>query len=365
MTTIISPTPREPRPPIRRRRHLSIVVPFFNEGTGVEVFDQALRQVMADVRGYEMEIVCVDDGSTDDTLRRLLALAERDARYRVLELSRNFGKEAAVTAGIDAARGAAVVPMDADLQDPPAVLRQLLQAWEEGADVVLARRTDRSSDGLLKRKSAEWFYRMHNLVSDIAIPQNVGDFRLMDREVVEALKRLPERQRFMKGLFSWVGFRTEFVDYTRSARVVGSSKFPGWKLWNFAIEGFTSFSTAPLRMWTYAGLLGAACTLVYGTAILIRTLVFGVDVPGYASLLLAILFFGSLQLISLGLLGEYIGRIYIESKQRPVYIVRKQYGAAARDPARPPTWRRAGSHVTRWPQPLAAVSAHQHTEQVQ
>jgi len=342
-----------------RRKYLSIVVPFFNEGAGVEVFDTALQQVLAAIPDYQVEMVCVDDGSSDDTLQRLLALASRDARYRVLELSRNFGKEAALTAGIDAARGAAVIPMDADLQDPPAVLRQLLQLWEEGADVVLARRADRSSDGLLKRKSAEWFYRMHNLVSDIAIPQNVGDFRLMDRQVVEALKRLPERQRFMKGLFSWVGFRTGYVDYTRSPRAVGSTKFPGWKLWNFAIEGFTSFSTAPLRMWTYVGLFGAACTALYGAAILARTLIFGVDVPGYASLLLAVLFFGSLQLISLGLLGEYIGRIYIESKQRPVYIVRKQYdGDAARDPARPSVWRRAGTHATRWTRPLAAPARH-------
>lgn len=341
--------------PAARHKHLSIVVPFFNEGPGVEVFGAALRKVLNAIPDYQVELVCVDDGSTDDTLPRLLALASRDPRFRVIELSRNFGKEAALTAGLDAARGAAVIPMDADLQDPPALLQQLLQLWEEGADVVLARRADRSSDGLLKRKTAEWFYRMHNLVSDIAIPQNVGDFRLMDRQVVDALKRLPERQRFMKGLFSWVGFRTAYVDYARGARAVGSTKFPGWKLWNFAIEGFTSFSTAPLRIWTYVGLAGAACTALYGTAILIRTLVFGVDVPGYASLLLAVLFFGSLQLISLGLLGEYIGRIYIESKQRPVYIVRGQYGQeAARDQPRRVGGRRAGNHLVRWARPVAA-----------
>lgn len=350
--------PNHPIPPARQK-HLSIVVPFFNEGPGVEAFDAALKPILSALPDYQVEIVCVDDGSTDDTLERLLALATTDGRYRLLELSRNFGKEAALTAGIDAARGAAVVPMDADLQDPPAVLRQLLLSWEGGADVVLARRTDRSSDGLLKRTTAEWFYRMHNLVADIAIPQNVGDFRLMDRQVVEALKRLPERQRFMKGLFSWVGFRTEYVHYARGARAVGTTKFPGWKLWNFAIEGFTSFSTAPLRIWTYVGLVGAACTALYGAAILIRTLAFGVDVPGYASLLLAILFFGSLQLISLGLLGEYIGRIYIESKQRPVYIVRRQYGGdAARDAARPSLWRRTGSHASRWSRPFVPPVQH-------
>lgn len=350
----------KPSTPPARRKHLSIVVPFLNEGSGVEVFDAALQLVLSCIPQYEVEIVCVDDGSTDDTLARLLALAGRDPRYRVVELSRNFGKEAALTAGIDAARGAAVVPMDGDLQDPPVLLHQMLHLWEEGADVVLARRADRSSDGLLKRKSAEWFYRMHNLVSDIAIPPNVGDFRLMDRQVVEALKRLPERQRFMKGLFSWVGFRTEYVQYARSPRAVGSSKFPGWKLWNFAIEGFTSFSTAPLRIWTYAGLLGAAFTALYGAAILVRTLVFGVDVPGYASLLLAVLFFGSLQLISLGLLGEYIGRIYIESKQRPVYIVRKQFGGETAPEAAMPTGRRrAASHAARRARPIATSPQHQ------
>ncbi len=186
----------------------------------------------------------------------------------------------------------------------------------------MARRADRSTDGLLKRKTAEWFYRLHNLVADIAIPQNVGDFRLMDRRVVDALKQLPERQRFMKGLFCWVGFKTVMLDYDRAPRAAGTSKFPGWKLWNLAIEGITSFSTAPLRIWTYVGMASAVLTALYASAILIRTLFWGVDVPGYASLLIAILFFGSLQLISLGLVGEYIGRIYIESKQRPIYIVR-------------------------------------------
>jgi polyisoprenyl-phosphate glycosyltransferase len=309
-----------------RDKHLSIVVPFFNEGAGVQVFGQALRPLLAALAGYKVEIICVDDGSTDDTLNRLLALAQGSDQYRVIELSRNFGKEAALTAGLDAASGQAVVPIDADLQDPPSLIRKMVQMWEAGADVVLARRVDRSSDGLFKRKTAEWFYRIHNKVADIAIPQNVGDFRLMDRRVVDALKRLPEQQRFMKGLFSWVGFRTAFVDYNRAPRAVGTTKFAGWKLWNLAIEGFTSFSTVPLRIWTYVGFAGAVLTSFYACAILIRTLVWGIDLPGYASLLIAVLFFGSLQLISLGLLGEYIGRIYVESKQRPVYIVRNEYG---------------------------------------
>lgn len=307
-------------------RHLSIVVPFFNEGSGVEVFAKALQPVLAGLPGWRFEILCVDDGSRDDTLQRLLALSRTNPSYKVIELSRNFGKEAALTAGLDAARGDAVVAIDADLQDPPSLIHQMVHLWENGAEVVLARRADRRTDSVLKRKTAEWFYRMHNLVSDIAIPQNVGDFRLMDRRVVDVLKRLPERQRFMKGLFCWVGFRTATVEYQRAARAVGTTKFPGWKLWNFAIEGITSFSTAPLRIWTYVGVLCSLATVLYALAILVRTLVLGVDVPGYASLLIAILFFGSLQLISLGLLGEYIGRIYLESKQRPIYVVRGAWG---------------------------------------
>jgi polyisoprenyl-phosphate glycosyltransferase len=310
-----------------RDKHLSIVVPFFNEGAGVQVFGQALRPLLAALAGYKVEIICVDDGSTDDTLNRLLALAQGSDQYRVIELSRNFGKEAALTAGLDAASGQAVVPMDADLQDPPSLVLRLIDMWENGADVVLARRVDRSTDSIFKRKTAEWFYRIHNRVADINIPQNVGDFRLMDRRVVDALKRLPERQRFMKGLFSWVGFRTTFVDYDRAPRAVGITKFRGWKLWNFALEGFTSFSTVPLRIWTYVGFAGAALTALYACVIVMRTMLWGIDVPGYASLLIAILFFGSLQLISLGLLGEYIGRIYIESKQRPIYVVRSEYGS--------------------------------------
>jgi polyisoprenyl-phosphate glycosyltransferase len=315
--------------PAKKPPLVSIVVPFFNEGAGVEMFAQALEPVLAQLRPMQAEVVCVDDGSRDDTLARLVALHVRDPRYRVLQLSRNFGKEAALSAGLDAARGDAVVPIDADLQDPPELIVRMIGLWREGHKVVLARRSDRLQDNFFKRKSAEWFYRLHNRVSEIEIPANVGDFRLMDRQVVDALKRLPERQRFMKGLFSWVGFEPVFVEYQRASRAVGHTKFPGWKLWNFALEGITSFSTAPLRIWTYVGISGAAVTAVYAFIILTRTLAFGVDVPGYASLLLAILFFGSLQLISVGLLGEYIGRIYLESKQRPVYLVRQEWTAGS------------------------------------
>lgn len=302
---------------------VSIVAPFYNEGEAVRLFYEAVTAVMDAVAGVRFEVVCVDDGSRDDTLAHLVAATRLDPRFIVVELSRNFGKEAALTAGIDAASGAAVIPIDADLQDPPSLIPTMIDAWRQGAEVVLARRTDRNSDSFLKRKTAEAFYRFHNKLSSVQIPENVGDFRLMDRSAVDALKRLPERQRFMKGLFAWVGFKTVVVDYARQPRSAGKTKFSGWKLWNFALEGITSFSTAPLKVWTYLGLIGALASITYIAFIVTRTLVYGIDVPGYASVLVAILFFGSLQLISVGVLGEYIGRIYVESKQRPTYLVRK------------------------------------------
>jgi glycosyltransferase involved in cell wall biosynthesis len=305
---------------------ISVVVPFYNEAAGVEAFYAELSPVLRTVEGHAFEIICVDDGSGDGTLARLLELVERDPRVRVLELSRNFGKEAALTAGIDAARGDAVIAIDADLQDPPELIARLIAEWRRGADVVLARRTDRSTDSFLKRKTAELFYRIHNRLSSVHIPENVGDFRLMDRMAVDALKTLPERQRFMKGLFAWIGVRTATVDYARAARARGASKFSGWRLWNLALEGVTSFSTVPLRIWTYIGALGAALTFLYAVFIILRVLILGIDVPGYASLLVAVLFIGSLQLLSVGLLGEYIGRVYLESKQRPVYVVRREFG---------------------------------------
>jgi glycosyltransferase involved in cell wall biosynthesis len=313
------------------KNFVSLVVPCHNESASVEHFHRSVSAVLETVPQVRFEMVFVDDGSRDDTLARLLALVERDPRVRVVELSRNFGKEAAMTAGIDQARGAAVIPMDADLQDPPELIVQMIAEWHAGAEVVLARRVDRSSDSLLKRSSAALFYRLHNRLSSITVPEDVGDFRLIDRVVVDALARLPERHRFMKGLFAWVGFRTAVVDYARPARVAGSSKFSGWKLWNFALEGITSFSTAPLKIWTYVGATGALLTFVYATFIVIRTALYGVDVPGYASLLVAVLFLGSLQLISVGLLGEYIGRIYMETKGRPTYLVRRQHGAVPED----------------------------------
>jgi glycosyltransferase involved in cell wall biosynthesis len=310
-----------------QRPLVSIVTPFYNEGEGVNHFYQVMALTMEKLPDFDFEIVCVDDGSQDNTLEQLIAISKTDPRVTVLEFSRNFGKEPAMTAGIDAASGDCVIPIDADLQDPPALIGQMLQRWQEGAEVVLAKRIDRSSDTYAKRTSALMFYRLHNALSHLQIPENVGDYRLMDRVVVDALKQLPERQRFMKGLFAWVGFKTATVEYTRDARLIGDSKFSGWKLWNFAIEGITSFSLVPLKIWVYIGGLGAVFAILYASFIVIRTMIFGIDVPGYASLLVVMLFFGSLQLISLGVIGEYIGRIYFESKQRPLYLIRKKYSS--------------------------------------
>jgi glycosyltransferase involved in cell wall biosynthesis len=308
---------------------ISLVVPVFNETAAIPRFFSAVDPVLRSMDGYHFEFVFVNDGSTDDTLNCLIETSKQNPRMVVIDLSRNFGKEAALTAGLQEATGQAVIPMDVDLQDPPEVIPQLVAEWEKGFEVVLARRSDRSSDSLLKRKTAAWFYRIHNVVSDPKIPEDVGDFRLLDRKVVDALKTLPERRRFMKGLFAWLGFRTRCIEYSRQPRSAGLSKFSGWKLWNFALEGITSFSTMPLRVWMYLGLVVAALAFAYLAFVVTQTLIHGVDVPGYASLLATILFLGGVQLIGIGVLGEYVGRIYIEAKQRPIYLVRARFKRGA------------------------------------
>lgn len=306
-------------------RRVSIVAPFYNEADNVMLFYNAVKEVIDSIKTVSFELICVDDGSKDDTLVRLIELSNRDPRVHVIELSRNFGKEAALTAGINEATGDAVIPIDADLQDPPELIETMIKEWQSGFEVVLARRVDRSSDTFLKRKTAEMFYSLHNKLSNVKIPENVGDFRLMDRVVVDAVLQLSEQQRFMKGLFAWVGYKTTTIDYVRSSRAAGDTKFSGWKLWNFALEGITSFTSVPLKLWTYVGGAGALGSLLYTVFIVVRTMVHGVDIPGYASLLVAILFMGSLQLISIGVLGEYVGRVYAESKHRPIYFIRKKY----------------------------------------
>ena len=302
---------------------ISVLVPFYNEEDTINFFYEKITEVVDQLKDVDFEFVCVNDGSRDSTLDALEALANRDSRVRIIDLSRNFGKEAALTAGLDESRGDAVIPIDADLQDPPHLIPSMIEKWRQGAEVVIARRSEREADSYLKRKTAELFYRVHNTISDTEIPDNVGDFRLMDRVVVDALKALPERRRFMKGLFAWVGFNTATIEYSRAPRSAGSSKFTSWRLWNFALEGITSFSTIPLRIWTYIGGTLALIAFAYGSYIIVRTVLFGVDVPGYASLLSVVLFIGGVQLVGLGIVGEYIGRIYMECKQRPVYIVRR------------------------------------------
>jgi glycosyltransferase involved in cell wall biosynthesis len=309
-----------------QQKKVSIITPFYNEGEGIEFFYESLTEVLNNIPDLDFEVVCIDDGSQDNTLEKLIALTDKDTRFQVIELSRNFGKEAALTSGIDLASGDAVIPIDADLQDPPELIPEMIDQWRQGAEVVLARRVDRSSDSLFKRGTSGMFYRIHNHLSSIQLPENVGDFRLMDRLVIDGLKQLPERHRFMKGLFAWVGFETVTLDYVRDSRKAGDTKFSGFKLWNFALEGITSFSTIPLKLWTYIGAIGTVLTFFYASYIVVRTLIYGVDLPGYASLLVVILFFGSLQLISVGILGEYIGRIYMETKNRPVYLIKIRYG---------------------------------------
>jgi polyisoprenyl-phosphate glycosyltransferase len=309
-----------------RLKRLSVVVPCFNEEAGLDSFFERLEHVLNGLKSYRHEIVCIDDGSNDKTLEVLCRHAATNPRIIVLELSRNFGKEAAMTAGIDSAQGDAVILMDADLQHPPELIMEMVRQWENGFDMVMAQRDSRETDNLVQRFLTRCFYRFHNWISEYPIPRDVGDFRLMNRRVVDALKQLPERRRFMKGLFAWVGFRQCSIPFTVKARQAGKSSFNALRLWKLALEGITSFSTVPLTVWVYTGFTVALLALVYGCWIILKTLVFGIDVPGYASLLTAVLFLGGIQLMGIGLLGEYIGRIYSESKQRPVYIIRQRYG---------------------------------------
>jgi len=305
----------------RRGKTLSLVLPMHNEESALEPLFARLEETIATL-GVAVEIVCVDDGSRDGTLAALYARAAADPRLRILVLSRNFGKEAALTAGIDAAVGDMLVPLDADLQDPPELIAQFVDLWEQGYDVVYGVRADRSSDTALKRLTASLFYRLFNAIADHPIPASTGDFRLMDREVVEALKQLPERNRFMKGLFNWVGFRQVGVPYTRPERVAGGTSWGYVKLVRFAIDGITAFTTAPLKVWTAVGVLAAVLALTAAFALILRVLILGRDVPGYASLMVVFLFGFAVQMIAFGILGEYIGRLYEEVKGRPVYVLR-------------------------------------------
>ncbi|BAP55438.1 sugar transferase [Thioploca ingrica] len=304
---------------------LSIVIPMYNEEANLEQLIRRLITILNDLN-ISYEIICVNDGSTDHTLEKLLEYHNRFPCLKVIELSRNFGKEIALSAGLDYTRGAAVIPMDADLQDPPELIAELLAKWREGYEVVYATRRLRQGETFTKRFTADLFYRVIDHLSDIPIPKNTGDFRLMDRRVVDALTRLPERTRFMKGLFAWVGFKQTAIFYDREPRHCGDTSWNYWRLWNFALEGITSFSVLPLKLWSYIGLLLSLLSLSYATFLIMRTLWLGIDVPGYASIMVVVLFLGGIQLITLGTIGEYLARVYIEVKARPLYLVRQLYG---------------------------------------
>jgi polyisoprenyl-phosphate glycosyltransferase len=306
---------------------LSVVVPVKNEEAAIVPFVERVGAILDSIAAEGgWEILFVDDGSTDATIVAIIAANLADPRVRALSLSRNFGKEAALSAGLDHARGSAVIPMDVDMQDPPEVLPEMVTKWREGHEMVFGVRRDRRSDGWAKRLTARLFYRAHNIVSQDKIPENAGDFRLMDRKVVDVIRAMPERNRFMKGLFAWAGFRQTAVEYDRGERENGRSKFNYWKLWTLALDGITSASTVPLRIWSYIGAVVALFALGYAGFLALDTLMFGNPVPGYASIMTSVLFLGGVQLISLGVLGEYVGRILTETKQRPLYVVRDTVG---------------------------------------
>jgi len=308
---------------------VSLIVPVFNEEQAINLFHQAVRRELK-LDPCEVEIVFINDGSTDRTAEQAKALAQVDEQVLLINFSRNFGKEPALFAGLEYATGDAVIPMDVDLQDPISVIPQLIAEWQKGADVVLAKRRNRDSDSYLKRHSASLFYHLLNRISYTRIEENVGDFRLMDRKVVNVIRALPEHQLFMKGVLSWAGFTTAVVEYERARRVAGRSKFNGWKLWNLALEGITSFSTVPLRLWTYIGGGISIFAVLYAVYMVLDKIFFGNSVPGYPSLMTAILFLGGVQLIGIGILGEYVGRIYIEAKHRPRYVVKDVIGGKDR-----------------------------------
>lgn len=304
---------------------LSVIVPLYNEEPNIDSLFARLESVLSRMN-TTYEIVCVDDGSQDNTLTCLVEQHHCRPAVKVVNLSRNFGKEVALTAGIDYASGAAIIPIDADLQDPPELIADLVAKWREGYDVVYATRRSRRGERWFKRLTATFFYRTIGRMSRVPIPRDTGDFRLLDRRVVEALKQMPERTRFMKGLFAWVGFKQTSVLFDRDPRLKGATTWNYWRLWNLAIDGIISFSLLPLKVWTYVGLCISLLSFLYASFLILRTLIFGVDLPGYASLMVAILFMGGIQLLTLGVIGEYLGHVYEEVKGRPLYFVRDCYG---------------------------------------
>ncbi|MEO5566465.1 MAG: glycosyltransferase family 2 protein [Luteimonas sp.] len=317
-----------------RKDQLTVVVAAFNEAEALPVLHPRIAAVLDGLQAQAIDgrVLYVDDGSRDGSWEALLHIAEQDPRVSLLRLSRNFGKEAALTAGLDRIDAGAAVILDADGQDPPELIPQFVARWREGYDDVHGTRIGRSGEGLLKRGTAHLFYRVMGRLSHTAIPRDTGDFRLLSPRALAALHQLRERQRFMKGLFGWIGFAHVSVPYQRDARLAGRSKFNFWKLWNFALEGITSFSTAPLRLATYLGVVTAVLAFVYAAWIVLKALFWGDPVAGWPTMMAVILLLGGIQLIALGLIGEYLGRLYMESKQRPLYLVQAWRQASASAP---------------------------------
>jgi glycosyltransferase involved in cell wall biosynthesis len=306
---------------------LSLIVPVFNEQDNIATFIASASDFFSDRQDLGVEMLFVNDGSDDSSLATLLDYQTRDSRIQIIDLSRRFGKEAALTAGLDACLGEIAIAIDADLQHPINIIEAMIEQWKDGNEVVIGRRTNRQTDDYFKRIFAISFYRIHNIISRTRLEHEAGDFRLMDRVVINAINSLPESNRLMKGLFAWAGFKTVYVDYEHGERHAGTSKFKRWELWNFALDAVTGFSTLPLRIWTYLGIFLSLLSIVYAGVLVFSAFVWGKDVSGYPSVMVGMTLLGGIQLMGIGVLGEYLGRTYQESKRRPTYLVRKHYRA--------------------------------------
>lgn len=305
------------------QRLLSLVVPVYNESDTIGVFYERATKALAAIPGLNYEVLFVDDGSRDDSYAQLLKLAQRDSRLRIIKFSRNFGHQIAITAGIDRAIGDAVAVIDADLQDPPEVIASMVDRWREGYDVVYGVRAGRTGEGRMKLLTAALFYRLLNRITKIEVPVDVGDFRLMSRRVVDQLKQMREKDRFVRGLVSWIGFRQTGVPYQRDRRYAGETKYPFGKMVKFAFDGITSFSTVPLKLATWLGYVASGLAFLYMLSVFVQKAL-GMTVQGWATVMVAMLFLGGVQLISLGIIGEYLGRVFTELKPRPMYIVEEE-----------------------------------------
>lgn len=310
---------------------LSLVIPVYNEEEALNCFIEEVISTFKNNKEVIYEMLFVNDGSTDGTLQKLISYQKIYNFITIIDFSRNYGKESALSAGLNNANGDIVVPIDVDLQDPPELIIKMIDKWKQGYDVVLAQRTDRKNDSFFKRKSAEYFYNLHNILGDTKIAKNVGDFRLMDKKVVKAVNLLLEKERFMKGLFSWVGYKTFVLSYKRNKRIIGKTKFSYLKLAKLAIEGILSFTTWPLRLWTLIGIFIMFISFIFGFYIFVERIFFDNIVAGYSSLMLMIIFLGGLQLIGIGIIAEYIAKIFIEVKNRPQYLINKIYKAKKKD----------------------------------